>query len=149
MKKKKLEICREELEKIKGKNGKLTAEIVLTEAKNKKHPLHDFFEWNNDVASDSWRMHQARLLINYVIEPECDDNNDKIYTYELIDHEYKNIQEILKEDGWRSQILKQAMGYMNYWRNKYSKYNFKELSGIFSEIDKFEKQHGKKTRKNN
>ena len=56
-------MIKEELEKLHKKHGNLTAEIVLNEAKRKKSPLHDYFEWDDSTAAHKWRMHQARQLI--------------------------------------------------------------------------------------
>jgi hypothetical protein len=52
------------LEEIAEKNGGvLTPELVLTTAKNKKHPLHASFEWDNTAAAHKWRIEQAARLI--------------------------------------------------------------------------------------
>ena len=38
----------EELDNIKQKNGKLTAKLVIKEAKCKNNVLHDYFDWDNE-----------------------------------------------------------------------------------------------------
>jgi len=47
--------------------GKLTAEDVVGEARKKTSPLHDFFEWDDSKAAESWRLEQARGLIRSVL----------------------------------------------------------------------------------
>lgn len=46
--------------------GKLTAEMVVEEAKNKASPLHDEFTWDNLKAAHQHRLDQARQLIRAV-----------------------------------------------------------------------------------
>ena len=46
-----------ELEKIKSKE-KLTREVVLDYAKNKESELHKCFEWDDNVASEKYRLFQ-------------------------------------------------------------------------------------------
>ena len=53
----------EELKQIEKKYGELRPEYVVEEAKDKNHPLHNYFDWNNKVAGHKWRVYQARNLI--------------------------------------------------------------------------------------
>lgn len=53
----------EELLKIQKSYGALSAVYVLKEAKKKKHPLHQYFNWNDSSAAKKWRLHQANMLI--------------------------------------------------------------------------------------
>ena len=53
-----------ELLNIQSKHGMLTAEGVLKEAKKKRHPLHNHFDWDNTKAAKRWRVHQANMLIS-------------------------------------------------------------------------------------
>lgn len=46
--------------------GVLDPKAVVDAARDRKHPLHDRFEWNNDRASDKYRISQARTLIRSV-----------------------------------------------------------------------------------
>lgn len=47
-------------------NGRLTPQLVVDAARPKRHPLHNRFEWNNAVAGEAWRVHQAHELIQSV-----------------------------------------------------------------------------------
>lgn len=57
----------EELELIKSKES-LNPKNVLKRAKSKKSILHKYFEWDDSVASEKWRIQQARGIVNHVIE---------------------------------------------------------------------------------
>lgn len=48
--------------------GKLSPLQVVEAATPIKHPLHDYFTWDNDVAAHEWRLHEARKLLRVRIE---------------------------------------------------------------------------------
>lgn len=52
-----------ELERIYKKHKVVTVEVVLAEASKATHPLHSYFEWDNDVAAEKYRTVQAYSLI--------------------------------------------------------------------------------------
>jgi len=54
------------LQELYEQRGKLTASIVLEEARDPGHPLHSRFEWNDSVAAEKYRLEQARELIRKV-----------------------------------------------------------------------------------
>ena len=56
-----------ELEKIREKHGRLDAEVIVAEARSKKSPLHEIFEWNDSIAAKKYREEQARLLCRSVV----------------------------------------------------------------------------------
>lgn len=63
----KYQIYKEELEKLfKQNNDELTANSVVESAKEKTSPLHDYFEWNDSIAGEMWRLHQARKLFGHI-----------------------------------------------------------------------------------
>ena len=46
--------------------GRLSTSVVLAEAESPGSPLHEFFEWNDTVAGEAYRLDQARALIRQV-----------------------------------------------------------------------------------
>lgn len=68
---------RENLQNIYNERGTLTAPLVVAEASNPNHPLHERFEWDNTVAGKRYREVQARELIRSVkITYRDHDGND-------------------------------------------------------------------------
>lgn len=57
---------RDQLLQVRAQSGYLTPQVVVDAARPKNHPLHDRFEWNNSVAGEAWRRHQAHELIRSV-----------------------------------------------------------------------------------
>lgn len=39
---------------------------LLEDARKKKSPLHKYFEWDDTVAAEKWRLHYARNIINHI-----------------------------------------------------------------------------------
>jgi hypothetical protein len=57
----------EALEKLKARNGgELKPKALVDDARSSRHPAHHQFEWNDKVAGEAHRLHQARELISIV-----------------------------------------------------------------------------------
>ena len=58
-----------ELKRIASANdNKLEPEVVVQEASSDDSPLHKYFEWDDSVAGQRWRVHQARMMIALSVE---------------------------------------------------------------------------------
>lgn len=60
---KKQVIIDDALEKMMAKHKAVTAEIVVSEARNERHPLHHLFEWDDRKAGEKFRKMQAYAMI--------------------------------------------------------------------------------------
>lgn len=56
----------DELLRLYNRDGKLTAEQVVSEATDPSSPLHGAFEWDDSMAAHRFRLDQARDLIRRV-----------------------------------------------------------------------------------
>ena len=57
-----------ELEKLRDDDGRLTAEQVYEAARNKRHPLHKEFIWDDKKAAYEQRIARANELIRYATQ---------------------------------------------------------------------------------
>lgn len=57
---------RAELEAVRDRHGRLTPAAVVIEATPEDSPLHDHFEWRDEIAAHEHRLAQARELIRMV-----------------------------------------------------------------------------------
>lgn len=48
-------------------NNEVTPAKVVAEARSKRSPLHNCFDWNNRVAAQKYRLHQARMLLSSLV----------------------------------------------------------------------------------
>lgn len=69
---------RDILQGIYDQHGELTTALVLDEARDENHPLHNRFEWDDAAAGEQWRHSQAAELIRSVkvVYKEATDNED-------------------------------------------------------------------------
>ena len=67
---------------LEDRKGKLTASQVLEVARSPDSPLHPYFEWDDSIAAEQWRLEQARELIRRVkIVVEIDEVEFKTMRY--------------------------------------------------------------------
>ena len=107
------------------KNGALTAEFVVEEAKNKNHPLHNRFEWNNAVAGHKYRLVQAEEMIRsvkvtYTTEDPADDSAVRQWHAVRRDKTYEPIEELMQDDISRELLLRLAE---REWRALHRRYS--------------------------
>jgi hypothetical protein len=85
----------DELKRIRGKYGYLTADVIVKESESKKAILHNCFIWNNSEAAARYRIHQARILLNNIqVNVITDGEISKIEVYEIVSRKegYRHIE---------------------------------------------------------
>ena len=56
------------IELVEKYNGKVKTVQIVKEARKKKSPLHDYFEWDDGIASEEYRKYQARRLKGSIVQ---------------------------------------------------------------------------------
>ena len=105
-----------EIKAIRDKHGKLTPKIVLTEATNPQHPLHDQFVWDNEKAGDAYRLIQARELIQSVrlrfVDSAGENRSARRYyairAADADEFDYDDVEEVMA-DRFRRKLLLNEM----------------------------------------
>lgn len=66
------QVVGEELHRLSAEHGHINSQLVVDEARPEDAPLHPAFEWDNAIAGERYRVHQASTLIRavQVVEPE-------------------------------------------------------------------------------
>lgn len=123
----------EELENTVG----LTAENIVNASREELAPLHNEFEWDNDVAAEEWRKRQAQNMIGNlsIIIAETEDIPSEpvraFFSTEL--HHYENIRVIMTDATKKNNLLQKAIRELQSFKKKYA--TLSELSNIFASID--------------
>ncbi len=65
----------DELRRILKRDGGVQASVVVKEARPKRAPLHDEFEWDDSLAGQQYRLGQARRLIR--VTPYVEDTGSR------------------------------------------------------------------------
>lgn len=156
---KRAQIYGECLEKIAEKRkGKVKPEDVVREARNRRSPLHNYFNWDNNDAAEKFRLWQARNLINHitvVVKYDHKEREQKAFfsvnetpygdERNLKNRIYITIERVLSEPNLREQVINKALDEVEYWEDKYKEY--KELGEIFDAIKETRRKIRKKIKK--
>lgn len=134
-----------ELKRISEANdGLLLPEAVVKEARYKDSPLHGQFDWDNTEAAQKWRLHQARMLINVVVElisPNGKPVETRVFVSLKSDRDeggYRSIVAVLKNDDLRAQLIQDALESMQYFKAKYKEIT--ELDEVFEAMSAAERK---------
>lgn len=128
-----------ELKRIRKQHGELTAEIVVDESRDEKSVLHNCFEWNDGIAAEKYRKHQARKLIGSieVIKVTGEHKEIPVRAFANIEHEYKPMELIMQSRCLTDKLLDNALRELRAFQIKYA--NLKELAPVFEAIEKVTK----------
>lgn len=117
------------------KSGLLRPDAVVRAARNPKSALHEYFEWDDSIAAEKWRLEQARQLIRIVVDVIVpNEPPTRIYVSEAAARVtdgggYVPFVSILSdEDRWRA-YLQQALTEIDSLRRRYER--IKELRPIW------------------
>lgn len=118
--------------------SEITAQNVVDLARNESSVIHDDFEWDNEIAGDKWRCHQARILIdNLVIKVEEPKKSEPTMIRVLHTtpdrNDYKPIEFYIKNTEEHEKLLSMAKRDLQSFKTKY--YSLEELKGVFEAID--------------
>lgn len=115
---------RDHLHAIRDTAGELTPRVVVDVARDPGHPLHNRFEWDDSVAGEKYRLHQARELIRIAVEfVDGTDGPVKVRSFHSVNRvdgpTYEPVADI-KTDPFMSKLVLQAAE--REWKSLYQKY---------------------------
>lgn len=120
---------------MKKNNDKLTANIIVDDAKSGSSPLHNLFEWDDTEAAIKYRERQARdLLISVRVLVEEEDGVEEPYRafVNIIDEVegsvYVDAITAVCVDEYREQLLTRAIREIHAWLNRY--HELQELAEV-------------------
>lgn len=117
----------------------LNAKSLVEVSRPDEAPLHREFEWNDSIAGEKYREHQARRLIRYVVieTPEV-PKATPVRAYVNITAEktgaYRPVDVVLSQPDSRAMLMRQARGDMEAFRAKYMSL-MGELQEVFTAIN--------------
>jgi hypothetical protein len=111
-----------ELLRIAERDGTVTPEAVLEDARSEDSPLHRFFEWDDGAAAERYRLDQAAGLIRrYTVEIETQPETI-IRTRALVNvgpRSYVPIDQAMRDPGMRDVVMQSAIRELSSLRRKY------------------------------
>jgi hypothetical protein len=125
-----------ELERLEAVHGRLVPKNIVEAARNPRSVLHGFFEWDDTVAAEKYRVVQATVLVRHVRVTVQTANNEPIevraYVSPYRGQGYISIERALNDDQMRQQLLTQAHADLEAFQRRYE--TLEELDEIFSAI---------------
>lgn len=132
-------VAGEVFEKIEAENGSVTPELVLDNSRDEGAALHKCFEWDDSVAAENYRLHQAgfliRNLITVVVKEEPEDVTPSQYEVRAFVNvstetagKYVAIERAFNEEETLAIVLKNAHNELIAFQRKYSVYS--ELADV-------------------
>ena len=114
--------------------GRLTAATLVDESRPEDAPLHAEFEWNDSVAAEEYRKHQARNVIGSIIEVISPDVVPTRAFFNIVRREanYESIHTIITDEDKRQALLSKALSELRAFEAKYS--TLSELCAVFDAI---------------
>lgn len=137
------EVAADALFEIERKHGDLTPEIIVGEAKKKRHPLHKCFEWDDTKAAHKFRLSQASSIMRVLVTVTDDNEDDEpvrvfVNVYDAGHKSYRQLNDVLSDDALREQLFNRLLSDISSLERKYKKYT--ALSGFFAHVDKAKDQ---------
>ncbi len=99
------------LNSLRDKEGHISSEEIVKSASNKKSPLYEFFTWDNTKAAAEFRLHQARSLVNHIVEvvvvsgKEVTQRSFFSVTAEDKGKVYVTLKDAIETEDYRKQLL--------------------------------------------
>jgi len=129
--------CYEEILEICNDVDSASPQAILDKARDESTELHKCFTWDDKVASEKWRVHEARLVTRQLVikEVEVPKDRPEVRLFFKTDNEsgYKPTQIIVRKEDEYKQLLARAWGELEAFRKKYSMLS--ELQELFEVID--------------
>lgn len=120
------------------RGGRLVPTDLVADATYDDSPLHDLFEWDDEVAAHEHRLNQARYIIRSIVvtvESSADAVPVRAFVSVVKDDErfYTHIEHAMTEEDLRSQVIAKAYKEMQDWCKRYK--DLSEFASVFKAVD--------------
>lgn len=129
------------------RQGGVTARDVLDAARSTQSPLHPYFEWNDNVAADLFRLEQGRKMLRSIRVRYVDGATNETHEarafqivrnapYEAEARTYKTFQVLHGDSAFAAQMLGSAFDDLAVWKRKYEPYVhiWKNFGDVFQQV---------------
>lgn len=132
-----------QLEKIRSKEGELTPEAVIENAKSNRSKLHKLFEWDDTEAAHQYRMEQARRMLRSIEIVYKEKPKTPRRAFEIIEKKkrgsqdqrtiYSTTEEAMADPVSRDRIITEALRQLMAFRRRF--HGLRELEIVFNSIE--------------
>ena len=90
-----------EVQRLLAGHDGITPELLLNTARHKRSPLHGLFDWDDSVAAEKWRTHQARKLARAIhVIPEDVERPEPRPILIRTEKVYRAVDTVVARDDW-------------------------------------------------
>lgn len=150
------EVVGKTVESIASRDGHCAPATLVDEARPEDSPLHPLFTWDDTAAADSWRVHEARRVINsLVVRVERNGKEEDAPAFLSVGHRadtqalgegYRTLAVVVGTPEMREEALDEALGRLRSYQRRYQMIG--ELGPVWEALDEIEEaQATKKPRK--
>ena len=103
--------------------NRLNAETVVEVSRPEDAPLHNEFEWRDDVAAEEWRKHQARHIIGCLVIVDEEKTPEPVKAFYKINDatsNYEPIHTIIKTEDKTEALKKLCLKEFLAFKAKYA-----------------------------
>ena len=121
----------------------LTPKTLLDANRNEDAPLHDYFEWRDDVAAEKYREQKAGYIIRSIIVVEEEKPEVRAYVPVIVSgkNEFKHVETVIKSVDLTQQMLENAKKELFAFQVKYNNLReYVELAEVFTSIENLRKK---------
>lgn len=121
--------------------GGLTPKSLVDASRDENAPLHNEFEWDDNIAAEKYREEQAACIIRHIMIVRTDiqeirQTRDRAFVSKgENDNAYVPLNEALSTEKWRNNLLKQARIDAERFTNKY--HRLTELANVIKAMNEF------------
>lgn len=129
----------EECERLANTDEGLTSQTLLDASRDENAPLHNAFEWDDEIAAERYRLRQASDIIKCVVAvPEKNEPPVKAFCHVSVAEkpQYKHIKTVVKDEDLTAQLLDEALQYLRTFKTRYfALKDYVSIAGVIKAID--------------
>ena len=103
-------------------NGELQPQHVVEAAKDRRHPLHKHFEWDDKKAADAFRLDQARSIIR-IVRTKIEEDEPPVRAFYSVKDDngqrYRAVETVMSSVSLQLALLKAAERDLRAFQNRY------------------------------
>jgi hypothetical protein len=140
-----------EMQRLRLCRGRIVkAEDVVAFASQEDTALHSFFEWDDSLAAQQFRLAQARQVLALSVEVVVTDHAPVRAFVSLSSDRtngggYRRVRDAMNDEALRALLLEDALAELRLHRDKYE--GLRELAKVWVAAEEVEKQTARKTRR--
>ena len=123
-------------DEIRALGDEVTPEQIVDAARDENTELHKCFDWDDTIAAEKWRLHQARQVVCFIVYRERDSSPETapVRVFHKIDSGgYKPSVMIFRNEDEYQKLLQAAYAELRAFKIKYAR--LQELSEILALIE--------------